>query len=177
MQNNGAGSSTSAGSKTKKGARKICACCAKVQGSMKQCVRCKSVYYCSVACQDRHWPEHKKSCLPNGGNGAAGAGAGAGAGAAEGKEVFVARTLEEEACAICLEIVTNELDFQLPCGHWYHRECVKQLRAHSGNESCPLCREPLPPGPEEACDRALRLIVRGERAQGKGNVAILMGDA
>jgi tetratricopeptide (TPR) repeat protein len=45
----------------------------------------------------------------------------------EGKEDFVARTLEDEECAICLQIVADEIDFQLPCGHWFHRECVKQL--------------------------------------------------
>ena len=147
QSNDGATGSAGAGSEKKKGAQKICACCAKIQDAMKQCSRCKMVHYCSIPCRDKDWPEHKKACLPKGSN------SGAGAGALEGKDVFVSRALEEEECAICLEIVTNESDFQLPCGHWYHRECVKQLRTHGGNESCPLCREPLPPGPEEAFDR------------------------
>ena len=125
--NAGARGSAGAGSEKKKGAQKICACCAKIQDAMKQCSRCKMVHYCSIPCRDKDWPEHKKACLPKGGNSGAGAGAGAGASAVEGKGVFVSRALEEEECAICLEMVTNESDFQLPCGHWYHRECVTQL--------------------------------------------------
>ena len=29
---------------------------------MKTCGKCKSAYYCTVACQKQAWPEHKKSC-------------------------------------------------------------------------------------------------------------------
>lgn len=42
-----------------------CASCKLFQGnteSFKRCSQCKSVYYCNVACQTKHWPEHKKTC-------------------------------------------------------------------------------------------------------------------
>jgi hypothetical protein len=31
-------------------------------GSMKKCGRCKTVYYCSAAHQQEHWPVHKREC-------------------------------------------------------------------------------------------------------------------
>jgi hypothetical protein len=38
-----------------------CASCANTQ-SLKQCARCKTVAYCSIACQRAHWQNHKPSC-------------------------------------------------------------------------------------------------------------------
>ena len=50
-------------------------------------------------------------------------------------------------CAICLDSPQNPI--HLPCGHWYCKDCVDGLRqSTSAQDSCPLCREPLPPGPE-----------------------------
>eukprot|EP01126_Amoeba_proteus_P041441 TRINITY_DN445_c0_g2_i12.p1 TRINITY_DN445_c0_g2~~TRINITY_DN445_c0_g2_i12.p1 ORF type:complete len:425 (-),score=78.84 TRINITY_DN445_c0_g2_i12:135-1409(-) len=33
-------------------------------GKMKLCNRCKSLWYCSVECQKKHWPTHKNNCKP-----------------------------------------------------------------------------------------------------------------
>eukprot|EP01094_Clydonella_sp_ATCC50884_P011220 TRINITY_DN21015_c0_g1_i1.p1 TRINITY_DN21015_c0_g1~~TRINITY_DN21015_c0_g1_i1.p1 ORF type:complete len:416 (+),score=97.65 TRINITY_DN21015_c0_g1_i1:52-1248(+) len=46
---------------------KVCAVCAVGKdeakgGKLLACSRCKSVRYCSAACQRKHWPEHKKLC-------------------------------------------------------------------------------------------------------------------
>ena len=41
---------------------------------------------------------------------------------------------------------------QLPCGHEYCKSCVKELRQKGVDKSCPLCRKPLPPGPEKLYD-------------------------
>ena len=38
-----------------------CASCTKSQDA-KQCARCKTVLYCSTACQRAHWQVHKPSC-------------------------------------------------------------------------------------------------------------------
>ena len=37
-----------------------CACCSTPASNM--CSRCRSVVYCSPACQRSHWPTHKTSC-------------------------------------------------------------------------------------------------------------------
>jgi len=41
---------------------------------------------------------------------------------------------------------------QLPCGHKYCKSCVEELRKKGVDQSCPLCRKPLPPGPEMLFD-------------------------
>ena len=41
---------------------------------------------------------------------------------------------------------------QLPCGHKYCKSCVEELRQKGVDKSCPLCRKPLPPGPEMLFD-------------------------
>ena len=42
------------------------ACCAECgkedAGSLKMCKACMHVRYCSPACQQNHWPKHKKEC-------------------------------------------------------------------------------------------------------------------
>ena len=114
----------------KKGA-KICASCAEIKESMQRCTRCKAAYYCNATCQLAHWQVHKQPCLAaaqlsgaGAGAGAGtgtdiGAGAGAGAGAVAGagalkKSEFAARALTDEECSICLELVDESLDVQLP---------------------------------------------------------------
>jgi hypothetical protein len=43
------------------------------------------------------------------------------------QKAFVARALEDEKCSICLELVADESNFQLKCGHSYHAQCIKEL--------------------------------------------------
>ena len=55
---------------------------------------------------------------------------------------------DAEECHICsVEIVAGDLIRTLPCGHWYHRQCIDAwlLDAQRGKlRSCPLCkRDPL----------------------------------
>lgn len=42
----------------------VCATCQSLSKtlSLRKCSQCKSVRYCSVECQRKHWPEHKKEC-------------------------------------------------------------------------------------------------------------------
>jgi hypothetical protein len=112
----------------------------------------------------------------NGGGGGGGGGAAAAGDVGKGdgqqeneqrRESFAARALEGEECSICLEQVNDEPHFQLPCGHWYRKKSVKD----GGSESCPNCREPLPPGPAEEFGRATRLLVRAEKIEDKDKTA------
>ena len=41
---------------------------------------------------------------------------------------------------------------QLPCGHEYCKSCLEELREKGVDKSCPLCRKPLPPGPDKLFD-------------------------
>lgn len=44
-----------------------------------------------------------------------------------------------EQCTICLaKPRTSEFVTSLPCGHWYHRECIREWLGHS--RICPLCK-------------------------------------
>ncbi len=39
-----------------------CASCKTAGDDLKVCTRCKGPRYCSVACQRKDWPEHKRVC-------------------------------------------------------------------------------------------------------------------
>ena len=45
---------------------------------------------------------------------------------------------------------------RLPCGHSFCTGCVSELRAKGVSQACPLCRSPLPPGPEQLFELAER---------------------
>ncbi|KAJ1197880.1 hypothetical protein NDU88_001725 [Pleurodeles waltl] len=40
-----------------------CAACTRRLPVMKRCVRCRSAFYCSKECQERHWPIHRNRCI------------------------------------------------------------------------------------------------------------------
>eukprot|EP00727_Mastigamoeba_balamuthi_P004399 m51a1_g13958 hypothetical protein (198) ;mRNA; f:949106-949893 len=40
----------------------LCAVCGKTQSAMMRCSRCRTVEYCSAACQKQDWPQHKQHC-------------------------------------------------------------------------------------------------------------------
>ena len=44
--------------------RNCCVVCRVKKVKLKDCSRCKSLSYCSVACQKEHWPQHKFACYP-----------------------------------------------------------------------------------------------------------------
>ena len=51
----------------------------------------------------------------------------------------------------------------LPCGHSFCTACVVELRSKGVSETCPLCRSPLPPGPEKLYELGYRVWVKLNR--------------
>ena len=52
----------------------------------------------------------------------------------------------------------------MPCGHAFCTACVVELRAKGVSDTCPLCRAPLPPGPEKLWELGYRVWAKPNRA-------------
>jgi len=51
-----------------------------------------------------------------------------------------------EECSVCLEPCVRRLAI-LPCGHWFHVQCLKRWHASTtgrNHQTCPNCRQPAP---------------------------------
>ena len=60
-------------------------------------------------------------------------------------KIFKKETSEFETCSICLEPMKADLR-KLPCGHRFHKTCIRQweFSVQQGNcKTCPNCRKPL----------------------------------
>ena len=71
---------------------------------------------------------------------------------------------EADECLICLEPPSEPTT--LPCGHAFCTACVVELRAKGVSETCPLCRAPLPPGPEKLYELGVAVWWKIVRAVG-----------
>ena len=155
-----------------------CFQCAKPGHNMPKCGQCSQAYYCSADCQRNHWPQHKRSCK------AAVAALARHAhrerlarAVRENGKTRMKGGEEDDLCVICQAqpvdpVEVNSLDLlfmqnsfehtlciaaQLLCGHEYCKACLEELRQKGVEKSCPLCRKPLPPGPEKLFDLGLRM--------------------
>ena len=141
---------------------KVCNNCSTPESSegtskLSACARCGIAVYCSRDCQRAHWKaNHKQHCVikaerspkqhhhqqPK---------------SLDDDEALIDTDTGEE-CSICLDALTESTTCSLQCSHKFHILCVAELRKFGVTQICPLCRAPLPPGPEKLLlDAALRL--------------------
>ena len=76
--------------------------------------------------------------------------------------------VETDRCLVCLGPPREPT--RLPCGHSFCTGCVSDLRSKGVTETCPLCRAPLPPGPEKLYELGMRVWVKLQRAVGTSNL-------
>ena len=53
----------------------------------------------------------------------------------------LAQPCQDRTCSICLEPVTEGKSH--PCGHWFHRNCIKEWLETPSRNGCPNCRHPI----------------------------------
>ena len=69
--------------------------------------------------------------------------------------------VETDRCLICLGPPRQPT--VLPCGHSFCTGCVSELRSKGVSDACPLCRAPLPPGPEKLFELGYRVWKKLDR--------------
>ena len=67
-----------------------------------------------------------------------------------------------DRCLVCLGPPREPT--RLPCGHSFCTGCVEELRGKGVAEACPLCRAPLPPGPEKLYELGVQVRAKLTRA-------------
>ena len=123
-------------------ADEICASCGVTKGDdikLKKCTACKLLRYCSVACQKKHRPQHKRDCKSR---------------ARELREELLFRQPESGHfgdCPICF--IPLSLDFdkstkytccsKIVCDGCVYANILRQDE-ESLESSCPFCRMPTP---------------------------------
>lgn len=70
---------------------------------------------------------------------------------------------DREECSICLSSLADVAAMNLECAHKFHFDCVTKLRKFGVEQSFPLCRAPLPAGPEKFFEEATRRFIVFER--------------
>jgi len=149
----------------------VCGYCLAPEGSVKApqlsaCARCGLVVYCSKDCQRAHWKsDHKQHCVAK----ADRVPQQQGSLDARNDDNASRAAAAGEKCSICLDPLTEALAASLECKHVFDVTCVTELRRLGVKQACPLCRTPLPPGPEMLYEEsALRfmavykLVMRGK---------------
>ena len=136
---------------------RVCGNCLAHEGcasapNLSACARCGTVLYCSKECQRAHWKaNHQQYCVAKANRAPQSQNS---SGSHETADSNAASKWEK--CAICQDALSDVSACILPCTHVYHASCVAELRKFGVKQACPLCRTPLPPGPEKVFDEATR---------------------
>ena len=154
----------------KEAAEKVCSNCLTSESvaravKLLACSRCGLVAYCSRECQRAHWKaNHKQYCVAKADR------------VPQHHEVSdTTKGVSSEVvasvgeCSICMDALTAASACTLKCKHVFHASCVAEVQKFGVKQAFPLCRTPLPPGPEKLNAEATlhymmaaRLVARGE---------------
>jgi len=139
----------------------VCSNCRATKGSpgismLSVCSHCGLVMYCSKDLQRAHWKAgHKQHCIAKADR------------VPQPHDPLDARknaassaAASAEECAICLESLNKGSATTLQCSHRFHPACGANLRKFGLKRTCPLCRTPLPAGPEKLCEDAILCITK-----------------
>ena len=146
--------------KTKADGSHRCSRCGK-PGAKSSCTKCHRANYCGLSCMRSDLERHKLGCCA--------AVAAAARRATRARKATAARgdTIDKKTCVICIGPTVAPVE--LPCGHTYCGRCLAELRAKGVTQTCPQCRNELPPGVDglyELCFRAIApiemMVNRGE---------------
>ena len=133
-----------------------CANCGKGEEesvSLKNCVACKMVKYCSRDCQKAHRSQHKKECRKR---------------AAELQdEALFKQPPQEEDCPICfmwMPSLKSGRRYKTCCGKVICSGCIYAGSNMDGNadQLCPFCRTPAPTSEKEAIERVKKRVEGGD---------------
>ena len=169
---NGTKAGTSLNTNKKKGDKKKaappeshrCFHCETESTKMMCCSQCHRAWYCGRPCQKKHWKQHKRACTA--------ALAAQARRATLRREATAARGgsgVDRETCVICVGPVVAPVE--LPCGHAYCGACLAELRTKKVAQTCPMCRESLPPGLNGLFELAWRAYVRIQGMVNRGEVS------
>jgi tetratricopeptide (TPR) repeat protein len=139
---------------------RLCAHCGRKKPPV-CCSRCRQAVYCGKACQKAHWPKHRVPCKQAQKQDVANAKANADKRQAAKTNPAGSKAvagMDGEECTICLAALSSLECLQLPCGHVYHQGCVRSLRTFGVNNTCPVCRAELPPGPAANFNEGAELL-------------------
>ena len=131
-----------------------CANCGKGEEdsiSLKNCMACKMVKYCSRDCQKAHRSQHKKECRKR---------------AVElHDEALFKQPPQLEDCPICFMRVPSMntgLEYNTCCGKIMCSGCIHAGANVGVDKLCPFCRTPAPTSEEEAVKRVKKRVEIGD---------------
>ena len=123
--------------------------CAECEGGagLKTCNACKEVKYCSVGCQRRHWPRHKKECKQHAAN-------------LHDKSLLNQPPRKEKylICYLPIPFAYGDVSTFLPCCGKIICDGCCQSFWNSGNHKCPFCKTEVPTENKVIIDSVMKRV-------------------
>jgi len=73
---------------------------------------------------------------------------------------------KENKCKICLESISKKEKKEIPCGHIFHKDCIKRW-GQIGNKKCPICKKDIRKNKEKKEKKEKEKKNKGKKNKGK----------